>query len=223
MIRPGEEWGSATDAKPDLVVRGDDRDLAQAVARNPGDPLIRFLPHGSELARSIGLANTDTADAAVPEPRGIALPIDLLHADDDVVVNAVILGVTPPEVRAHHRRRAVRVLVDGRALFDGAATTVVIANGQFITGADLVPRGHPGDGWCEVQVYALAPGERRAMRRRLPGGVHVPHPRISGGRARTVEVTMAGGGWPLTIDGRPAGTRTQLRTTLAPSAFRLLV
>ncbi|MBK5288096.1 MAG: hypothetical protein JJE46_06480 [Acidimicrobiia bacterium] len=223
MIRPGQEWGQATDAGPDLVVRGDDHDLAEAVGRAPGDALIRFLPHDSELARAIGLANSATRDAPAPEPHGIALPIDLIRAGDDLVVNAAVLGVAPPHLRAHHRRREVQVLVDGREFFRGAATTVVIANGQFITGADLVPRGHPGDGWCEVQVYALTPGERRAMRRRLPGGVHVPHPRILSGRARTVEVTVTGGGWPLTVDGRPHGTHTALRTSLIPGAFRLLV
>ena len=45
--------------------------------------------------------------------------------------------------------------VDGQPWFAGSATTVVIANGQFLRGADIVPRGHPGDGRLEVQVYEL--------------------------------------------------------------------
>lgn len=222
MIRPGDEWGSPTSAPPDLVVRGDDHDLAAAVGDAPPDSLIRFVPRDSQLARALGIADVPP-DQAEPPARGIALPIDVLRSDDHVTTNSLIVGCEPTRLTAGHRRRAVRVVVDGREIFAGGATTVVIANGQFVPGADLVPRGHPGDGWCEVQVYALRPGERRPMRRRLPGGAHLPHPRIVTARARTVEVTTDGHQWPLRRDGRAAGTVVALHVTLVPSAVRLLV
>ena len=85
----------------------------------------------------------------------------------------------PARVRFGTRSHHVHVLVDGREVVTGPATTVVIANGEFFDGLDIVPRGHPGDGRLEVQVYALRRGERRAMRSRLPRGIHVPHPRIT--------------------------------------------
>ena len=54
-------------------------------------------------------------------------------------------------------RERLLVTVDGRTVHDGPATSVVVANGQFSGTADLAPRGHPGDGRLEVQVYALRP------------------------------------------------------------------
>lgn len=222
MIRPGDEWGSPTSAPPDLVVRGSDHDLAAAVAAAAPASLIRFVPHESQIARALGIADVPL-DRPEPPARGIALPVDVLRSDDHIVTNTLILGHEPTRLAAHHRRRGVRVVVDAREIFAGDATTVVIANGQFVPGADLVPRGHPGDGWCEVQVYALHPGERRGMRRRLPGGAHLPHPRIVTARARTVEVTTDGREWPLRRDGRAAGRVAHLHAIVVPSAVRLLV
>jgi diacylglycerol kinase family enzyme len=103
----------------------------------------------------------------------------------------VVSGLPPDRLRAWTRARRVEVRVDGRLVHDGPATTVVVANGQFRHGADLVPRGHPGDGRLEVQVYALRAGERAAMRRRLPGGGHLPHPRIVTSNGRQAQVR-----WP---------------------------
>ena len=64
-------------------------------------------------------------------------------------------------------------------MFHGPCTTVVIATGQFRHGLDLVPRGHPGDGRAEVQIYAVPGRERRELRVRLATGTHVPHPKIT--------------------------------------------
>ena len=64
----------------------------------------------------------------------------------------------------------------------------MVASGQYLRGADLVPRGHPGDGRVEVQVYAVRRGERAAMRSRLPQGVHLPHPDITQTSGRQVEI-----------------------------------
>jgi diacylglycerol kinase family enzyme len=115
----------------------------------------------------------------------------------------------------------VRVRVNGRELAHGPATTVVIANGQFFDGLDVVPRGHPGDGRIEVQVYALRRGERRAMRSRLPQGVHLPHPRIATTTGRDVEVHVEGGRLPLTIDGVAREPVSDLTVTVIPGALRL--
>src|SRR4029079_2169440 len=139
-----------------------------------------------------------------------------------IAVNLVVVGTAPPALRAWHRARPVTVRVDGRTVHDGPATTVVIANGQFTGPADLVPRGHPGDGRLEVQVYALGAGERGAMRRRLPTGTHVPHPRIVATSGRTVVVTAARA-WPVTLDGRPRGRRAELTASVRHPALRLLI
>ncbi len=219
MIKPGEEWGAPTDAEPDLVVTGDDAALAAVVPTDTDTvPLVRFVPHGSELARAVGV--TTAPDAPL---RGIALPVDAILTDQGTAVNLVVLGPAPAALRAWHRPQRLCVTVDGRTLHDGPATTVVVANGQFSGTADLVPRGHPGDGRLEVQVYALRPAERAGMRRRLATGTHLPHPRIVATTGRSIEVRAAGAAMPMTLDGLAAGRHTGLRASVRHPALRLLI
>ena len=220
-LRPGEPWGHAASGPPDVEVAGDDADLVAVAASHPG-ALVRFRPSPrSDLARALGLGSdgAGTTEVAID-----ALAID---PDDGVVdavdaVNVVVVGPPPDGLRWTARAPHITVRVDGRAWFSGRATTVVVANGQFLRGTDLVPRGHPGDGWAEVQVYALARRARRAMRRRLPTGTHVPHPAVRSGRARRVEIEVARA-VPVEVDGRPKGRTGRLVVTLIPAAIRLLV
>lgn len=224
MIKPGDEWGTPTTAAADLHVNGDDSTLAAAVGHSLSPPLVRFHPRGSELGRAVGLS--DRSGRESDGAAGIELPIDVIESSAGLAVNAIVIGVPPARLRFRHRRSPVTVAVDGRVLFDGAATTIVIANGQFINGLDVVPRGHPGDGRLEIQVYALNPSERLPMRRRLRSGTHLPHPRIVCTTGRTVEVVApqrGGRGWSLTVDGRPADAISTLNAAVRPKAFRLLV
>lgn len=215
MVNRGEPWGSPHEGPPDLVVTGGDVALAAAAATQPG-ALVRFEPDAtSDLARALGLPTTATA--------GTAAPLDALRLDDgSLAVNMVVSGTTPARVRAWHRRRACTVWVDDRPVFEGRATTVVVANGQFLAGADVVPRGHPGDGLVEVQVYALAPTSRRAMRRRLPTGTHVPHPEIHPFRGRSVRVAW-GRPAALVVDGRRASRVPGWGLALEPAALAVLL
>lgn len=220
MIKPGEEWGTPTTATPDVVVRGDDRALAAAVPDDPDvAPLVRFLHDGSELARAVGLASS----AAEEPARGIALPIDAIVTDLGTAVNLVVVGSAPVALRVWHRSQRLSVTVDGRIVHDGPATSVVVANGQFSGTADLAPRGHPGDGRLEVQVYALRPGERPAMRRRLATGTHLPHPRITTTTGRSVQITARDGAVPVAVDGRDAGRVERLSASVRHPALRLLI
>lgn len=231
MIRPGASWGGAVPAgTPVREVTGDDAALAAAAA--PGVVLRLGTGSTAELARALGLArpgagpgttvvDCDLIDLAPPAPDAAdAGPIAAVAAN--AAANAVVLGIPPDALRAWHRRRPVTVTVDGRALFAGPATTVVVANGQFLRGADLVPRGHPGDGRLEVQVYGLAPGERGPMRRRLGGGDHVPHPRITQGQGRRIDVRWARPA-ALEVDGRRRDRVAGLVARVRPGALRVLV
>jgi hypothetical protein len=215
-LRRGDPWGHAASGPPDLDVAGDDADLAAVTMRDRG-ALVRFRPSPrSDIARALGLGPASTGATEVA--------IDALEIDaDDCAVNAVVLGAPPDRLRWIARAPDITVRVDGRPWFRGRATTVVVASGQFLRGADVVPRGHPGDGWAEVQVYALTRRARRPMRRRLPTGTHVPHPGIRAGRARRVEVEVAGRALTVEVDGRPRGRTTRLGVTLVPAAVRLLV
>ena len=224
-LRHGQPWGHTATSPPDVELAGDDADLVATAVSRPG-ALVRFRPSPrSDLARALGLGSdgsgaTEVAiDALAVDPDDS--PVDPGSAVD--AVNAVVLGPPPDRLRGTARAADITVRVDGRAWFNGRATTVVVANGQFLRGADLVPRGHPGDGWAEVQVYALGRRARRGMRRRLPTGTHLPHPDVRAGRARRVEIDTGGRPLPVEVDGRRRGRTARLVVTLVPAAIRLLV
>jgi hypothetical protein len=218
MIKPGQEWGSPSTDPPDFEVAGDDSALARAVAKHEG-ALIAFRPGAaSDLARAVGL------EADHPNPPTTAVPVDALVVDGaDLAVNMVIAGIAPDRLRWFHASSKTEVIVDGRVLFSGSATSVVIANGQFLRGNDVVPRGHPGDGRIEVQVYSVRPRERAALRHRLASGAHLPHPAIVTGSGRRVELVRQGSR-RAEIDGRSVFRRLGGSTVeVAAGAYRLLV
>ena len=223
-IRPGQPWGTETSRPPDIEVAGGDAALASVVAGGVADPLVRFAATSdSDLARAIGL----TAGAAVT---GLALPLDVFEvaiSDDSgtrraCAVNSVVVGVAPDRLRAWHRPLGMAVEIDGADVVAAKATSLVVMNGQYLRRLDVSPRGHPGDGVAEAQLYGLPPSARRAMRTRLATGAHLPHPAITTRKARQIVV---GADRPvlLEIDGAPAGRVTGLRLELRPAAYRLLV
>jgi hypothetical protein len=215
VIRPGQAWGRAASGPAVAVGAGGDADLARLVAANPGARLAFRPDDRCDLARAVGLL---PAAPAVTE-----LPMDALDLGDaGLAVNVVVLGRPPDRLRRTDRSRALTVRVDDRLVFDGAALSVVLANGQFWRGIDLVARGHPGDGRLEVQVYAPTAGERVAMRRRVTAGTHLPHPRIVTARGRRADVRFS---IPVAfeVDGVPAPPRAALAATVREGAFLLLV
>ena len=221
MIKPGEPWGSPTTADPDLEFAGPDAALARAVTAAAG-ALVRFWPdRTSDLARAIGVA------PGLPSvPGGTELPVDAIRltggAEHRLACNMSVLGPPPDRLGWSAPSAALEVVVNGEPWFSGRATTVVIATGQFLRGHDLVPRGHPGDGRIEVQVYALERRERRGMRARLATGAHLPHPRISSRTGRRVEVRSSRE-LALEIDGEAAPPVTELTAEVVPAAYRLLI
>jgi hypothetical protein len=210
-MKPGEVWGEACDAAPDIEVEGSDRNLALAVARHPG-ALVRFVPGpSSQLARAVGIRPDG-------ELLRWAVPMDALCLDDGrVAVNMVVLG-TPPE----RMRRFTRTFPLDR---EGGAKPVlcaVLANGQFRHNQDLVPRGHPGDGVAELHLYRVPKEQRAALRARLAHGTHLPHPDIEQRRVKEFKLRSLR---PvrLELDTTPAGTTKSLTITLIPNAYRLLL
>jgi diacylglycerol kinase (ATP) len=229
-LRPGQPWGTEESGPADLEITGGDGMLAAVLGRGLADPLVHFAAAaGSDLARVVGLV----AGAATT---GVALPLDVLEVVDVVgpgeggdptpqaaiAVNSVVVGVPPDRLRAWHRPAGLMVEIDSAAIDAAGATTLVVMNGEYLRGLDVSPRGHPGDGVAEAQLYALPPGTRRAMRARLPAGAHLPHPGITVRKARRVTVRAARP-VPLELDGDDAGRVTALELRLRPAAYRLLV
>jgi hypothetical protein len=217
VIKPGEEWGEPFTGAVDLEVTGSDADLARVLDVHRG-AVVRYRPDGgSDFARALGISATE-------DEGGFAARVDALRVEPGgYAVNGVVLGPPPGRVGFASRSVGVRVLVNGRELATDPATTVVVANGQFFDGLDVVPRGHPGDGRLEVQVYSLRRSERRAMRSRLPQGIHLPHPRITTANGRQVEIHVEHGLLPLTIDGVDAGSVADLTVEVIPGALRLVL
>lgn len=217
-VRPGQPWGEAgrSDDPVAIDVAGDDRDLARAVVASPVGSLFRFVPGpGSDVARAVGLGNRRL--------QGTALPLDaLIYGDGGLACNAVIAGTAPDRLAPWSRRFPVTVTVDGAVVFRGKATTVVVATGEFLRGLDLSPRGHPGDGRAEVQIYAVPAGERRALRARLRTGTHLPHSRIGQRTGRRILIEAVR---PQSVeaDGHPVAAAAELGIAVVPGAYRLLV
>ncbi len=231
-LRPGQSWGTEASGPPDLEVSGGDAVLAEVIGRGLVDPLVRFsAAPDSDLARAIGLV------AGAPST-GLALPLDVLEFAAEpasgvrlpeyggkgtpVAVNSIAVGRPPDRLRSWHRPAGLSVEVDGTVVDATGATSIVVMNGQYLRGFDLSPRGHPGDGVAEAQLYALPPGARRAMRTRLTTGAHLPHPAITIRRARRV-VVRASRPAALEVDGAATGEVTALEITLRAGAYRLLV
>jgi putative lipid kinase YegS-like protein len=225
-LRPGQPWGIEASGPPDFEVSGSDRNLASLLARGVADPLVRFAPaRDSDLALAVGLVVGGA-------PTGMALPLDVLMVDAGArpgvgsvamqAVNSIVVGVPPDRLQAWHRPAGLSVEIDGTPVEAATATTLVVMNGQYLRRQDVSPRGHPGDGVAEAQLYALPPGARRAMRARLATGAHLPHPAITIRRAHRVLVRTLRPA-ALEVDGAPAGQVSTLEITLRPAVYRLLV
>lgn len=198
-----------------LAVHGGDAALAAVAATTSSTTPVRFVPDTtSDLARALGLH----VGEGVAQPQAI----DVLDVDPTgPAVNMVVLGRPPDRLRRVHRRRRCRVEVDGRVLWDGPATGVLVANGEYLRANDVVPRGHPGDGRLEVQVYALAPAQRARMRLRLRTGTHLPHPGIHTAQGGRVAVRWARPA-ALEVDGEARGAAVAVEVVVRPGALRLV-
>ena len=229
-IRPGDSWGTPTDSAPDFVVVGSDGDLARSIQSWPHrNPLVSFEPNNeSDLAKSLGLsALRESALNSGVATTKISAQIDAIEykiaGKTNLAMNAIEVGVSPLVLRATSRSKEISVTINGRRFFNGLASGVVVANGQFIGAADLVPRSHPGDGRLEIHIYSLKAGERSAMRRRLATGSHLPHPRITTGSGARVRIEIKGGAWPIRADSELAGRSGRIEFEVQSPAARLLL
>ncbi len=213
-MKPGEAWGVPSVGPPDLVVAGGDDALAAAVAAHPG-ALVRFVADAtSQLALAVGIAAGGSGHTE-PAPHW-AVPMDVLRLDDGrIAVNMAVFGPSPEHIT--WRTRSIDLGDDS-----GTVLSAVVAIGQFHHGLDLVPRGHPGDGYAELQRYRLGGRQRGAMRQRLRTGTHLPHPGIEQRRVRSF-VVAGPRDVPLELDGHPAGTVRTLRVDVVAAAYRLLL
>ena len=163
-IRPGASWGQEVPTPSGLVVADTDAEFVR-LASGPGEPTRASGGRRSRSHRSEPLADQPARDTM------LELPIDLMEVSSDIgdfTACAHVVARPPSEPRRMVGRPVVAVM-----------------NAQFIGRWDVAPRGHPNDGRAEVfeADAGLSIRDRLAVRRRLPLGTHIPHPRI---RTRSV-------------------------------------
>ena len=219
MVEKGQPWERPARGPATWHVEGDDAALAAAVRDQPG-ARVGFRPDPtSDLARALGIHSSGEAT--------LELAVDALRVTADerelFAVNMVVVGTPPDRTGWFTGAPDLRVEVDGRVAHDGPATTVVVASGQYLRGNDVVPRGHPGDGRAEVQVYAVARGQRSGVRSRLPQGVHLPHPDLTQTSGRRVVVVADRRPVALEVDGVPGPPATRITVEIVPEAFLIVV
>ena len=214
-IKRGEEWSRPRSEDTPVQVSGNDADLGAAIHQLPPGGLVQFTPaRDSDLARAIGLTDGARLTSEVE--------LDALRVTDDITAcNMVVVGTPPDRLRRFSPRTHIEVTVDGTVAFAGYGTSVVVAIGQFLHGADLVPRGHPGDGRAEIQVYSLS-RLQRAMRTRLRTGTHLPHPNITQRTGRQIGI-RATGTLAFEVDGSRRPREDRLDLEVLPDRYRLLI
>ena len=220
-MKPGEPWGSRRGAA-DLEVSGTTRTWPGCSTPIRGRWCGSGPTPGSDLARAVG-HRRPTGEPSGPWPRRSTRSGSSRAA---LAVNGVVLGTPPrPGPRHHPERDGPGHGRTGASSPSGPATTVVVANGQFFDGLDVVPAGPSRRRADRGAGLRAAPG--RAPRDAGPAAAGGPPPAPAhrdgdaAGRSRS---TSTGGRLPLTIDGvargagqRPDGHRRSRR------AFRLLL
>ena len=186
---------------------------------------------GNDFAGGLGLP-TDV-DAAVDRALGADTRIDLLRVDDTWAASIATLGFSAAvNARANAMRRPrgssrytvatlaelrhlrpldVHLVLDGRA-HELAATLVTLANtSDFGGGMRISPDASFDDGHIDLTVVgAIRRHELLLFFRKVFSGSHMDHPKVTGLRARSVEIRTPGidvwadgervGLTPLTVD-----------------------
>ncbi len=224
MVEKGSPWERPASGPAEWHVDGDDATLAAAVRDHPG-ARVEFRPGpGSDLARALGASpRGDGAPGAGAWELGIDALRIVADGREHFGVNMLVVGVAPDRATWLTAAPGIRVRVTDQVVHDAPATGVVVASGQYLRGADLVPRGHPGDGRAEIQVYAVSRGQRAGVRSRLPQGVHLPHPDITQSSGRQVEIRGDRGPLPVEIDGVSAPPAQLVTVEIVPEAFLLIL
>ena len=198
VIRKGEAWGCAAALPDDGVVVTTDAEAAEALedARRLGRPLPVLGLLGGDLCRTLG----GTGDRGrLTSAQAMTFPVDLGEILVDGRIHLFVAHVTA-----------------------GARLRFVAMNAQWLGEWNVSPRGHPNDGRLDVFESALSRLDWWQVRRRLPQGAHLPHPRIEERHVPAVQVAFPSA-LPVHIDGRHLGAAHNLSVRVAPDALRVVV
>ena len=200
-VRRGRDWGSPGELPDGGVIVTSDAAARQHVeeARRRGEPVPILGLAGGDLCRTLG----GSGDLARLREGGSVLTCDL----GSVLLDGRIHWFTAHLVARHS-------WLAGRAL--------IVMNAAFLGGWNLGPRAHPGDGLLDVSDADLSPRQRLGAWRRLPSGIHLPHPGIATSRRNSFSTTFERP-VPVRLDGLAAGKARTLTIRVEPDALRVVV
>jgi hypothetical protein len=201
-IRKGEEWGVRAPLPDDGIIVRSDAELHDVVARahlaGQRPPAIGLL--GGDLCRTLG----GTGDEA------------RLRSGDAMTLSCD-LGVAVLDGREHPFACS---LVARRGWWRGRA--FIAMNGAWLGRWNVAPKAHPGDGLLDTFDARVPPGQRLAVRGRLPLGAHLPHPAIATARAAAAHVELERA-LPVWLDGVRTGTAREISVRVEPDALVVVV
>jgi hypothetical protein len=196
-IEKNRLWGSPSPLPAEAPVASSDAELAAIVVDGLGP--IGLL--GGDLCRTVGGTGNRHR---LRTSEAMSLPCDVLKVELDGRASIAVAHV-----------------VLRRSWWRGPL--VAVMNAQFIGSWDVAPRSHPNDGLMDVfSADAMSFDQRLKAKRRLPGGVHVPHPNIAQSRTATWERRFERpiGVW---LDGVAHGRATRVSVTIQPDAVTIVV
>lgn len=196
-IRPGSPWGAVVDRPSGAIQVDSDAALAGAIAADrasDGETTRAAVVTGGDLYRTVG--------GASPGQVVRRYPIDVMDVRID---GREVLGV------AHVVARS------GGPLGWWRGPLLAVMNVGRLGAWDVAPRAHPNDGRLDTVdvAAAMTMRERWQARRRLPSGVHVPHPRIALARPTTLSRRFDRP-TQVWVDGVAHGSVSSLSVTIQP-------
>jgi len=120
-----------------------------------------------------------------------------------------------------YRNQPMAITVDGKLIYDGPVTVVVIGNGRYFGGGmHIAPRAEMADGLFDIiLLHNLGKIELLANLPKVYRGAHMDHPRIMSLRGRKVSVDSSGMAL-LDLDGEQPG-RAPAEFELIPQALQV--
>jgi len=201
-IERGRDWGRAGPLPDDGVVVRSDAEARAVVtaARRAGEAVPPLGLLGGDLCRTLGGRGDEARLHTSEAPR---LTVDL--------------GAVLVDGRLHW---FVAHLVAHQRFWKGPIFGAF--NAQWLGDWDVAARAHPGDGQLEIVEAELSLGDRLKARRRLPHGLHVPHPGIHIRRATATQVDLAER-TKVWLDGVLLGPARTLSLRVEPDAVLVVV
>lgn len=191
-IKKGEPWGKRASTAPDVVVDSD-----------------RALSAALEECRRV-----QSEFPVIGVTAG-----DLCHTlgGTGALLNEFVVDVGEALVDGLHRYFIAHVIVRDRRWHHAT----VAMNAQWLGDWNLGPKGHPNDGVLDTYEATLSLRERLQVRKRLPSGTHLPHPKIQQKRTAHRPVDLRSG-QRIWLDGEDLGTARHVLLRLLPDALRVV-